>query len=122
MKDSLTVGLEHEEKVTVDASMTPPHVPTVLSTPKMVQLIEMTCFSGSMPHLDPGETMVGTHICVSHEGPAYVGEVVTVKSRVKEINKRRITYEVEVHAPSGLVSKGTHQRAVVTPKRMVKAE
>lgn len=120
MKESLAVGLEHEERFTVDESMTPPHVPTVLSTPKMVQLIEMTCFSGSMPHLDPGETMVGTHICVSHEGPAYVGEEVSVKSRLKQIEGRRVTYEVEVHAPSGLISKGTHQRAVVTPRRMKK--
>ena len=93
----------------------------MLSTPKMVQLIEATCFTGSMPHLDDGETMVGTHICVSHEGPAYVGEEATVSTRVKEVNKRRITYEVEVTAPSGLVSKGTHQRAVIRPGRMNKA-
>lgn len=120
MKESLAEGLEHSETFTIDDTMTPPHVPTVLATPDMVRLIEQTCFMGSLPHLDNGETMVGTHICVSHEGAAYVGDEVTVNSRIKEIQKRRITYDIEVHAPSGLISKGTHQRAVVTPGKMKK--
>ena len=35
-----------------------------------------------------------------------------------EVNRRRLTFEVEVTGPQGVVSRGTHQRAVVSLDRM----
>ena len=118
MKSTLQPGVERSAAYTVTADMAPAHLPVVvLSTPSMVQLIEGTCLTAAAEHLDDGETTVGVHICVSHSGPAFEGEEVTVKSRLKEIQKRRLVFDVEVHSPRGIVSEGTHQRAVVDASR-----
>ena len=119
MKDSLKAGLSLELAHTVTDDMSPPHIPAkILSTPSMVGLIERTCFACIQPHLDANETTVGTHICVSHTGPARSGESVTVRATLREINKRRLTFDVEVSAPAGSISTGTHQRAVVDLDRV----
>jgi len=114
MKESLTPGIETEAKYKVTKDMAPPHLPMpVLSTPSMIGLIEGTCLQLAQPHLDGSETTVGTHVNVSHSGAAYAGEEITIKCRLKEINKRRLLFEEEVLSPRGQISAGTHERAVV---------
>ena len=119
MKDSLVAGIEGTSRHTVTPEMSPPHLPrVVLSTPTMIQLIEMTCLQAAQEHLDQGETTVGTHVCVSHQAAVTEGEEVEVRCRLTEVSKRRLTFAVEVDGPRGLVSEGTHQRAVVSLDRM----
>ncbi len=114
MKPSLAPGLEIEERYVVEPKMAPPHLPMpVLSTPSMIGLIEGTCLKCAQPHLDGTETTVGTHVNVSHTGPAHSGETITIKARLKEINKRRLLFEVEVLSPRGPISAGTHERAII---------
>lgn len=114
MRESLVPGLEHEARYGVTAEMAPGHLPmVVLST----SLIEHTCLTGVETHLDVGETTVGTHVCVSHTGVANEGEEVTVRARLTGIEGRRLTFGVEVHSPRGVISEGTHQRAVVDTSR-----
>jgi fluoroacetyl-CoA thioesterase len=118
MKDSLAPGIELEQSVAVTDDMSPAHLPAkVLSTPSMVGLIEGVCLQAAQPHLEPGETTVGTHISISHTGPAQSGERVVVRSRLVKREKRRLTFEVEVHSPRGAISQGTHERAVVDLSR-----
>ena len=118
MKNSLTEGFQAEKSWSVTDDMSPPHLAAkVLSTPSMVQCIEQTCLQAIGPHLDEGETSVGTHINVSHSGPASSGEQVTVKARLAKIERRRLTFEVQVHSPRGIISEGTHLRAVVDSAR-----
>jgi fluoroacetyl-CoA thioesterase len=98
--------------------MSPAHLPVVvLATPIMVGLIEQTCLDSVTAHLDDGETTVGTHVCVSHTGAAREGEEVRVACRLAKVERRRLTFEVEVHAPAGRISDGTHERAVVDTAR-----
>jgi predicted thioesterase len=119
MKESLQVGIESEMSHDVTEDMSPPHLPVkVLSTPAMIQMIEGTCLVSVQEHLDDSETTVGTHVCVSHVGKASPGEQITIKARLKNIQKRRLTFDTEVHAPSGVISTGTHERAVIDLNRM----
>jgi len=114
MKESLATGLENVAKHKVDKSMAPPHLPMpVLGTPKMIELIEQTCLLCAQPHLDSMETTVGTHVNVSHSGPANVGEEIEIAATLKEINKRRLLFDVVVKSPRGEISTGTHERAVI---------
>jgi fluoroacetyl-CoA thioesterase len=114
VKETLAAGLEHEVTYTVTKEMVPPHLPVpVLSTPSMVQLIEATCLLGAQPHLDDDEATVGTHICVSHAAPAFVDESVVVRTRLIEVDRRRLRFEVAVTGSSGTIGEGTHDRFVV---------
>jgi fluoroacetyl-CoA thioesterase len=119
MKDSLAVGVDGSSRHTVTASMSPPHLPrVVLSTPAMIQMIEVTCLDAAQQHLGDGETTVGTHVCVSHQAAVFEGEDIDIHGELTKVNGRRLTFAVTVHGPRGLVSEGTHERAVVSLDRM----
>ena len=118
MRDSLAQGVALERTYTVTEDMAPAHLPvTVLSTPSMVQLIEATCLSAAQPHLDENEVTVGTHICVSHSAAALAGEEIRVACLLRAVEKRRLTFDVRVTGSNGVISEGTHQRAVVDARR-----
>jgi fluoroacetyl-CoA thioesterase len=119
MKESLAPGIEHEASFDVTPDMAPRHLTVVvLSTPSMVGLIENTCLVSVVPHLDENETTVGTHVCVSHTGVANEGEKVTIRSRLTDVERRRLTFSIEVSSPRGVISEGTHQRAVIDASRL----
>ncbi len=119
MRETLRPGIEHTAKYTVTAEMGAPHLPrVVLSTPTMIGLIEGTCLESVREHLDDGETTVGTHVCVSHDAAAAEGEEITVSCRLLTVEKRRLTFDVDVEGPRGRLSTGTHQRAVVSLDRI----
>lgn len=118
MKDTLTPGLTQESRYVVTEDMSPPHLPRkVLSTPAMIQLMEGTCLGTAQPHLDEGETTVGTHVCVSHVGGAAPGEEVVVSCRLTDVVKRRLTFDVRAACGDRLLGEGTHQRAVIDTRR-----
>ena len=119
MKDTIEVGIELEQEFTVLEEWSPPHLPVkVLSTPWMINLIEVVCRDAVQSHLDDNETTVGTHVNVSHDAPAMAGEMVKVRAKLTEVNKRRLTFETHVEGDKGTLSTGTHQRAVVDTSRM----
>ena len=90
------------------------HVPGgVLATPAMIAFIEYARASALVSLLDDGETTVGTHVCVSHEGPAWSGEQIRIEYHLQAVERRRITFEVEASSARGLISRGTHERAVI---------
>jgi fluoroacetyl-CoA thioesterase len=114
MRESMTAGVALERTHLVTPEMSPAHLDRlVLSTPAMVNLIEITCLEAAAAHLDDGETTVGTHICISHLLPADAGDEIVVTSRLVEVDRRRLNFQVQVDGPRGRLSEGTHQRAVV---------
>ena len=114
MTTELAVGLEGSATHEVTADMSPPHLPApVLSTPSMISLIEATCLSTVQPHLDEGHTTVGTHVCVSHDAAAMVGESIDITCRLDAIEGRRLTFDVRVTCGDRVLSTGTHQRATM---------
>jgi fluoroacetyl-CoA thioesterase len=114
MRDTLTIGIENEATYEVTGDLSAPHLPrVVLATPAMIGLIEGTCLRAVSPHLDDGETTVGTHVCVSHQAAATEGEQITIHCRLSRVDRRRLTFDVTVDTPKARISEGTHERAVV---------
>ena len=114
MKDSLAIGIRGTARHVVTADMAPKHLPRkVLSTPSMIQLIEVTCLMTAQEHLDPGETTVGIHVCVSHSASVPAGDEVEVSCELTELDRRRLVFTTTVTAGDKVVSEGTHQRFVV---------
>ena len=114
----LEVGLEGSRTVRVTEEMSPRHLPAkVLSTPSMIEQIEVACLELAQPGLGDNETTVGTHVNVSHTGAAMAGEEVVIEVRLKAIEKRRLLFEINVGSPRGSISTGEHQRAIVDLSR-----
>ncbi|HYG65928.1 MAG TPA: hypothetical protein VEL74_25335 [Thermoanaerobaculia bacterium] len=110
----LQAGLTHEMTCTVTPDMSPPHLAGILSTSRMIGLMEDTCLAAVQPLLAPGQTTVGTRVEVTHVGTAWAGEEVTIRVRLTKVTQRRLLgFEIEIAAPAGIISTGTHQRLVV---------
>jgi fluoroacetyl-CoA thioesterase len=114
----LAPGLTHEAVYEVTPDMRPPHIEGILATSRMIGLMEDTCLEAVQPLLDAGLTTVGTRVDVTHVGTARAGEKVTIRIQLTRITQRRLlAFEVEIAAPDGVISTGTHQRLIVERSR-----
>ncbi|HSN89067.1 MAG TPA: thioesterase [Thermoanaerobaculia bacterium] len=121
--NELSAGLTREAACRVTPDMRPPHVDGILSTSRMIGLIEDTCLDLVQPLLAEGQTTVGTRVDVTHVGTAWTGEEVKIRVRLTKVTQRRLlTFEVEVEAPGGRISTGTHQRMVLERSRFMRPE
>ena len=113
----LEVGLKHEAKVTVTDDMTPAHLRSeplrVLSTPDMIRLIEQTAIQAVQPYLAPGQATVGTRVDVAHLAGTLVGMTATITVELTAIDRRKLTFRVEVRDELDEAGRGTHERFVV---------
>ena len=85
----------------------------VLSTPRMIGLMEKTCRDAVLPLLDPGYDTVGTHVNVAHLAAAPMGRRVTFLAEVTGVNDRRIEFRVEAATEREKIGEGTHQRTII---------
>lgn len=123
MKSSLAPGATAETTVTVVDELTVPamapwypnfaDMPRVFATAFMVGFLESAAMKALEPHLDEGESSVGIRVDVSHEAPSVVGSVVRATATVTEVDRRVVTFEVELSDEAGTICRGTHQRAVI---------
>lgn len=119
--EKLSAGLTREAVYVVTADMSPPHIPGILSTSRMISLIEDTCLAAVQPLLDSGQTTVGTRIDVAHVSMAREGETVTARIRLVKVTQGRLlTFEIEVAGAAALIASGTHQRLVVDRSRFAR--
>jgi fluoroacetyl-CoA thioesterase len=118
MKDTLQPGLAHVATHLITEDMGTSHAgPPILSTPSMILMMESSCHQTIQDHLDPEETTVGVHVCVSHVAGSVAGEEVAVSCRLAEITKRTLTFEVAARVGDRLLGEGTHKRAVIGPRK-----
>lgn len=90
-------------------------MPEVFATGFMVGLIEWACIRAINPYLDwPNEQTVGTHIDVSHIAATPPGFEVTTKVKLIEVDRRKLLFEVEAHDGVELISKGKHERYIIS--------
>ncbi len=99
-----------------------PDVPSMYSTPSMVQLIEGTCVRLMSRYVDPGEQSVGFRVDVKHLAPTPIGKNVTAKVVLREVQARRYTFAVQVYNEDGVkIGEGTHERALIDIGRFASA-
>jgi fluoroacetyl-CoA thioesterase len=118
-EDIPRAGLTHQATYSVTSDMSPPHLYGILSTSRMIGLMEDTCLAAVQPLLPEGQTTVGTRIEISHVGIARMGEEVTIRIRLIRVTQRRLLgFEVEAETPGGIVGSGAHQRLVIDRSRL----
>jgi fluoroacetyl-CoA thioesterase len=113
----LEIGLKHSRVVNVTDDMTPAHLRSepirVLSTPDMIRLIEQTAIEAVAPRLQPGQATVGTRVDVAHLAATPVGMTVTITVELVAIDRRRLSFTVDVRDELDEAGKGTHERFIV---------
>ena len=113
----LEAGLKGEQKVMVTQENTAKVYGSgaleVFATPAMIALMEKTCLMSVAPSLKEGEGTVGTKIDVSHVAATPVGMKVRCESVLKEVDRRRLVFEVKAYDAAGLIGEGVHERFVI---------
>ncbi len=126
MKPEFVPGTSEEMTITTTTEMgithLGPNVPSMYSTPSMVQLIEGTCVRLMSRYVDEGEQSVGFRVDLKHLAPTAVGKQVTSRVTLREVNGRRYVFDVEVHNEDGVkIGEGMHERAVINIESFSKA-
>jgi fluoroacetyl-CoA thioesterase len=91
-----------------------PDVPPVLSTPSLVNWMELTSRQNVLPLLNPGEDTVGVSVYIKHLAATPVGMKVRVVSTLVKVEGRAYTFEVEAFDQLDKIGEATHERASVS--------
>jgi len=105
---TFTVGQDHVIDFTTGG------MPAVLSTPKLIGLIERTARESLYPFLDDNERTVGAELEIRHLAPTPLGEQVTITTRVIHAEAKLIDFQFEVRDQHEVIARGLHKRAVIT--------
>ena len=126
MKAGFVPGISEEMTITTTPEMgithLGPDVPSMYSTPSMIQLIEGACVRLITRYVDPGEQSVGYRVDVRHLAPTVIGKRVTATVTLREVNGRRYVFDTRVVNEDGVViGEGIHERALVEISRFAAA-
>jgi len=114
---TLHVGLEAEVEAEVTETMTAAAVGSGLvaglSTPSMVGLMEAASVKVVSASLPPGTSTVGSRLDIAHLAPTPVGMRVRAHATLREVDGRRLVFQVSVTDEVGEVGTGMHERYLI---------
>ena len=113
----MEAGIKNEKSIVVTDEVTESKVGSglrpVYATPSMIALMEGTCAVSVQPYLAEGEGTVGVAVDIKHIAATPVGMTVRCESLLKEVNGKKLVFEVNVYDEKGLVGTGIHKRAII---------
>jgi fluoroacetyl-CoA thioesterase len=89
----------------------------VLSTPKLIQLLEAAAIEAIQHHIPPGQISLGTQMRIKHLSPTPPGMKVKAHALLKEVNKNRLLFWVNAYDEKDKVAEGEHERVLVSQER-----
>ena len=114
---NVRIGMTAEKTVTVTPDMTVGHfvagMPQVYATPRMILHMEMASGSAIARHLPAGFVSVGMDVKIRHLAATPVSHTVRATTRVLEIDRKSVVFEVEAWDGDRKIGDGTHRRGVV---------
>jgi fluoroacetyl-CoA thioesterase len=115
--DKIQPGMTGTESTVVTRELTVAHfhaeMPEVFGTPFMIYLMEVAASKAIQQQLPAGWVSVGYEVNVRHTAATPVGRTATANARVKSVDGRMVTFDVEAHDGVGPIGSGTHVRALV---------
>ena len=123
---SVTVGLKGRAEAVVSDANTAQAACSgalpVFGTPFMCALMEEASWKSIAPHLEPGQSTVGTKLNISHDSATPMGMKVWAESEITEVDGKRLVLKVAAYDEKGLIGQGTHERFIIADERfLVKA-
>ena len=113
----LEVGMKYEIDRVVTENDTAAKVASgsveVLATPVMIAWMEEASLRLAQKELEEGFTTVGTEVNIKHLKGTLVGKTVKVLSTLKEIDRKRLVFDVEVIEDGVAVGTGSHTRFII---------
>jgi fluoroacetyl-CoA thioesterase len=92
-------------------------LPPVLSTPRMISLMERTAHETILPYLPEGQTSVGAVVNIRHLAATPVGMTVRFRAELLEVEGRRLRFKVEAWDQIDKIGEGEHERFIIDRAR-----
>ena len=91
----------------------------VLTTPRVLALVEEATVRALDGHLDDGSSSVGMRVQVEHISPTPIGGTVRAEANLEKVTGRRLVFHVSARDERGLVAAGKVTRVVVDVDRFM---
>ena len=91
----------------------------VLSTPRLIQLMEAAAIEAIQGYMASDELSLGTQVKIKHLSPTPLGMKVTAHALLKEIDKNRLFFLVDAYDEKDKVAEGEHERILVSKEGFV---
>ncbi len=91
----------------------------VLSTPRLVQLMEAAAIKAIQEFIPSDQLSLGTHVKIKHLSPTPLGMKVIAHAILKEVNKNRLVFLVDAYDEMEKVAEGEHERILVSKERFL---
>jgi predicted thioesterase len=85
----------------------------------MCALMENAAMMAVAPHLEEGQTTVGTALNIEHSKATKVGEVITATAVLTEVNDRELKFNIAAHDEVSVIGEGTHTRFIVNREKFM---
>jgi len=91
----------------------------VLSTPRLIQLLETAAIEAIHEFIPTEKVSLGTKVKIKHLSPTPLGMKVTATVILKGVDKNRLFFLVDVFDELEKVAEGEHERVLVSKDRFL---
>lgn len=112
---SETLVVEHKDTAAVYGS----GALEVFATPAMIALMEKTCLESVVGKIGDGNTTVGIAVNIKHLKASPVGSLIRCDSKLIEVDRKRLVFEVQCFEGETLIGEGIHERFVVDSEKFM---
>lgn len=91
----------------------------VLSTPRVISLLEGAAVEVIKDKLNSGDTSVGTKVNIEHIASTPVGMKVWARAELVKVDGKKLIFEVSARDEIEQIARGTHERFIVNFNRFM---
>jgi predicted thioesterase len=91
----------------------------VLSTPRLIQLLEAAAIDAIQDFIPTDQVSLGIEVKIKHLAATPLGMKVTANALLKGVDKRRLFFLVNAYDEKEKVAEGEHERVLVSKDRFL---
>jgi len=92
-------------------------LPAVLSTPRLIALMESSAHAVILPFLLEGQSSVGTMVNIRHIAATPVGMKVRFRAELLQVDGKRLHFRVEAWDEIEKIGEGEHDRFIIDTQK-----
>lgn len=119
----MNIGLSYTATTTVNQNNTALALGSgdmeVFATPAMIALMENAAMNAVAPHLEAGQTTVGTQITTSHIKASALGATISATATLTAVDGRSLTFAIAAREGDKIIGEGSHTRFIVDRERFL---
>jgi predicted thioesterase len=91
----------------------------VLSTPRLIQLLEVAAINAIQDFIPTDQVNLGTEVKIKHLSATPLGMKVTASALLKGVEKNRLFFLVTAYDEKEKVAEGEHERVLISKDRFL---